>query len=113
MIRNTANICDSIRNERGMDCVILSYFGETSEDNWVLTYPMCQVAVSQQVEQDEAKKKAVNEVLMAIFSEEDQKHVAAGTSVLSYNKEVKITPTEPLQYVQDCISSNIKTSAAT
>ncbi|MGN1339203.1 MAG: 5'-nucleotidase C-terminal domain-containing protein [Oscillospiraceae bacterium] len=106
MIRNTANICDSIRNERGMDCVILPYFGETSEDNWVLTYPMCQLAVSQNVEKDEAKKKAVNDVLMAIFSEEGQKHVAAGTSVLSYNKEVKITPTEPLQYVQDCISSN-------
>ena len=32
MIRNTANICDSIRDERGMNCVILPYFGETSED---------------------------------------------------------------------------------
>lgn len=106
MIRNTANICDSIKNERGMNCVILPYFGETSEDNWVLTYPMCQLAVSNQVEKDAAKKKAVNEVLLAIFSEEGQKHVAAGTSVLSYNKEVKITPTNALDYVQDCIESN-------
>lgn len=106
MIRNTANICDSIKNERGMNCVILPYFGETSEDNWVLTYPMCQLAVSNQVEKDSAKKKAVNEVLLAIFSEEGQKHVAAGTSVLSYNKEVKITPTNALDYVQDCIESN-------
>lgn len=106
MIRNTANICDSIKNERGMNCVILPYFGETSEDNWVLTYPMCQLAVSKKVEENEAKKKAVNEVLLAIFSEEGQKHVAAGTSVLSYNKEVKITPTNALDYVQDCIESN-------
>ncbi|MGN0679784.1 MAG: 5'-nucleotidase C-terminal domain-containing protein [Oscillospiraceae bacterium] len=106
MIRNTANICDSIKSERGMNCVILPYFGETSEDNWVLTYPMCQLAVSKNVEGNEAKKKAVNEVLLAIFSEEGQKHVAAGTSVLSYNKEVKITPTNALDYVQECINSN-------
>ncbi|MGN1422092.1 MAG: 5'-nucleotidase C-terminal domain-containing protein [Oscillospiraceae bacterium] len=106
MIRNTAAICDSIRDERGMNCVILPYFGETAEDNWVLTYPMCQVAVSNGFEGDEAKKAAVNEVLMAIFSDEGQKHVAAGTSVLSYNKEVKINPSPALDYVQDCISSN-------
>lgn len=106
MIRNTANICDSIKVERDMNCVILPYFGETSEDNWVLTYPMCQVAVSNAVEEDEAKKAAVNDVLMAIFSEEGQKHVAAGTSVLSYNKEVKINPSPALDYVKDCINSN-------
>lgn len=106
MIRNTANICDSIKSERGMNCVILPYFGETSEDNWVLTYPMCQLAVSKKAVENDAKKKAVNEVLLAIFSEEGQKHVAAQTSVLSYNKEVKITPTNALDYVQDCINSN-------
>ena len=106
MVRNTAALADNITQERGINSVILPYFGETSEDNWLLTYPMCQLAVSNQVEQDESKKKAVMEVLTAIFSEEGQKHVAAGTSVLSYNKEVKITPSNALEYVQDCIESN-------
>ena len=106
MIRNTAALADHITVERGMNSVILPYFGQTSEDNWLLTYPMCQVAVSKQVEEDEAKREAVMEVLMAMFSEEGQKHVAAGTSVLSYNKEVNITPTDSLRYVQDCINSN-------
>ena len=106
MFRNTAALADNIMKEDGMTCVMLPYFGETAQDNWLLTYPMCQLAVSSQVEQDEAKKAAVMEVLLAIFSEEGQKHVAAGTSVLSYNKEVKITPTDSLQYVQDCIDSN-------
>ncbi len=106
MVRNTAALADNITQERGINSVILPYFGETSEDNWLLTYPMCQLAVSNQVEQDESKKKAVMEVLTAIFSEEGQKHVAAGTSVLSYNKEVKITPSKALEYVQDCIESN-------
>ena len=106
MIRNTAALADNITVERGMNSVILPYFGQTSEDNWLLTYPMCQVAVSKQVEEDEAKREAVMEVLMAMFSEEGQKHVAAGTSVLSYNKEVNISPTDSLRYVQDCINSN-------
>ena len=106
MVRNTAALADDITTERGINSVILPYFGETSEDNWLLTYPMCQLAVSKKVEEDEAKEDAVLKVLSAIFSEEGQKHVAAGTSVLSYNKEVNITPTPALQYVQDCISSN-------
>lgn len=106
MIRSTAAMADQIREDRGINSVILPYFGETSQDNWVLTYPMCQLAVSRTVEEDEAKKAAVMDVLMAILSEEGQKHVAAGTSVLSYNKEVKIDPTDALQYVQDCIDSN-------
>ena len=106
MVRNTAALADNITQERGTRSVILPYFGETSDDNWLLTYPMCQLAVSKEVEKDEAKRAAVMEVLLAIFSEEGQKHVAAGTSVLSYNKEVKINPTPALEYVQDCIDRN-------
>ena len=46
MIRSTAAMADGIREENDINCVILPCFGETSEDNWVLTYPMCQLAVS-------------------------------------------------------------------
>ena len=106
MFRSTAALADSIMSENDITCVVLPYFGETSEDNWLLTYPMCQLAVAKSVEEDEAKKDAVLEVLSAVFSDEGQKHVAAGTSVLSYNKEVKITPTASLEYVKDCIDSN-------
>ena len=106
MIRNTAALADNIAKEDGINSVILPYFGETEQDSWLLTYPMCQLAVSQRVEEDEAKREAVMEVLLAIFSEEGQKAVAAGTSVLSYNKEVNISASPALQYVQDCINSN-------
>ena len=106
MIRNTAALADNITKEDGTNSVILPYFGETSEDNWLLTYPMCQLAVSRKVEEDEAKKAAMMEILMAIFSEEGQKAVAAGTSVLSYNKEVNISSSPALQYAQEYIDSN-------
>ena len=106
MIRNTAALADNITKEDGITCVMLPYFGQTSQDNWLLTYPMCQLAVSRRVAEDPAKEAAVMDILMAIFSEEGQKHVAAGTSMLSYNKEVKISSTPALQHVQDCIDSN-------
>ncbi|MBO5155499.1 MAG: hypothetical protein J6C00_14275 [Eubacterium sp.] len=106
MIRNTAALADNITKEDGLNSVILPYFGDTSEDNWILTYPMCQLAVSDKVEEDEAKKKAVMEILLAIFSEEGQKAVAAGTSVLSYNKEVNISASPSIQYSQEYIDSN-------
>ena len=86
MVRATASMADSITKENGVNCIMLPYYGETSKDNWLLTYPMCQLAVSKEVEKDAAKKEAVMKVLSAIFSEEGQRHVAAGTSVLSYNK---------------------------
>ncbi|MBP3522153.1 MAG: extracellular solute-binding protein [Clostridia bacterium] len=106
MIRATAAMAESITAEYGVHSVILPYFGETAQDNWVLTYPMCQLAVSKRVEEDEAKKAAVMEVLLAIFSDDGQRAVAAGASVLSYNKEVSITPAPSLAYVLDCIDSN-------
>lgn len=106
MTCNTAALADNITDERGITSVILPYFGETSRDNWLLTYPMCQLAVSSRVEKDAAKKAAVMEVLLAIFSEEGQKHVAAGTSVLSYNKEVNITSSPSMEHVMDVIQSN-------
>ena len=106
MIRNTATLADDITQEDGLNCVMLPYFGETAEDNWLLTYPMCQLAVSREVEKDDAKKAAVMEVLLAIFSEEGQKHVAAGTSMLSYNKEVNLSTSGSLLHCQDVIDRN-------
>ena len=106
MIRATATMAEELTAEYGAQSVILPYFGETAQDNWVLTYPMCQLAVSKRVEEDEAKKNAVMEILLAIFSEEGQRAAAAGSSVLSYNKEVSISPTPSLNAVEGCIDSN-------
>ena len=106
MFRNTATLADDLTKEDGTNCVMLPYFGETEEDNWLLTYPMCQLAVSKEVEKNEAKKEAVMEILLAIFSEEGQKHVAAGTSMLSYNKEVNLSTSGSLLHCKDVIDRN-------
>lgn len=105
IMRGTANDC-SAANQKGMNCVMLPYFGETESENWVLTYPMCQLAVSKHVDEDAAKKEAVMRVVNAIFSEAGQSRLSSGNSVLSYNKEVSFEMGKPFERIRSCIESN-------
>lgn len=106
MIRTTAGIADVMPDQYGFNASILPYFGETANDSWLLTYPMCQAAVSNTVAQDEAKLAAVLKVLEAVYSAEGQSKMAGGAAVLSYNKEINITSSTSLEQVADIISAN-------
>ena len=106
MIRTTAGIADVMPDQYGFNASILPYFGETANDSWLLTYPMCQAAVSSTVAQDEAKLAAVLKVLEAVYSAEGQSKMAGGAAVLSYNKEINITSSTSLEQVADIISAN-------
>lgn len=106
IIRGTASDCAVIKQEYGLHTAMLPYFGETSEDSWLLTYPTCQVAVNKTVEQDERKNDAVMRVLEAMFSEEGQRKAATSNAVLSYNKNVHIELNDAFDQVKDCVSRN-------
>lgn len=106
IMRGTASDCAVFRKESGMNTVMLPYFGDTSDDNWLLTYPTCQVAVNKDVEQDKKKSDAVSRVLEAMFSEEGQRHVAMDNAVLSYNKNVNIEISNVFSQVRYCIERN-------
>ncbi len=106
IIRGTASDCTILRKDNGMNTVMLPYFGETSEDNWLLTYPTCQVAVNKAVEQDVKKTEAVSRVLEAIFSSEGHIRVASNRAVLSYNKNLNIEISDVFSEVRDCIDRN-------
>lgn len=106
IMRGTANDCVLANQQNGMNCVMLPYFGETDEDNWLLTYPIYQAAVNKRVEQDSSKNEAVMKVLEAMFSEEGQRLMASGAAVLSYNKNVNIEISDSLEMVKDCVERN-------
>ena len=106
IMRGTANDCAVTKKENGINCVMLPYFGEESKDNWILTYPMCQLAVSKSVEQDPVKLEATLRVLEAIFSTEGQGHLASGASVLSYNKNIDLGMGDVLSVIMDCVDRN-------
>ena len=106
MMRTTAAVADAMPGTYGFNTAVLPYFGETDKDGWLLTYPMCQMAVSNAAAQDEAKLAAVLRVLQAMYSAEGQRELAAGGSVLSYNKEVDITSSKALEHDDDIIAAN-------
>lgn len=105
IMRGTANDCAAV-NQSGMNCVMLPYFGETEKDNWVLTYPMCQLAVAKHVGENADKKAAIQRVLAAVFSQEGQSELSSGSAVLSYNQTVNFEMGKPFDRIMDCIESN-------
>lgn len=106
IMRGTASDCAVFRKESGMNTVMLPYFGDTSDDSWLLTYPTCQVAVNKDVAQNQKKNDAVMQVLEAMFSEEGQRRTAVDNAVLSYNKNVDIEINDVFSQVRDCMKRN-------
>ena len=106
MIRGTATDCEMFRENQGINCVMLPFFGETAEDSWLLTYPHCQVAVNRQVGQNPEKNAAVQRVLSAMFSQEGQSRLEPSSALLSYNKHVQTDLGNALSMVGDCVRRN-------
>ena len=106
IMRGTASDCAVLRKENDMNTVMLPYFGETSDDNWLLTYPTCQVAVNKAVEQDKKKSDAVSRVLEAMFGSDGHLRVASDQAVLSYNKNLDIDISDVFSQVKECIDRN-------
>ena len=106
MYRATAHDATTIKELNGINTAMLPYYGETENDNWILTYPMFQVAVSNKVKEDPEKEKAVMDILSAMFSKEGQMRAACDISFLSYNKTVDIEPTDVMKYIIPEIESN-------
>ena len=106
ILRGTGSDCTVLNETEHMNCAMLPYFGETAEDNWLLTYPTFQVAVSNGVQKDKAKTEAVMKVLDAMFSEEGQRAASVNNAVLSYNRDVDMDLGTAYSKVRDCVSSN-------
>ena len=106
MLRGTGNDCVNLDSITDINCVMLPYYGDTSEDNWILTYPMYQIAVNKNVEQDEKKYKIIMEVLRAMFSETGQTKAATGSVVLSYNGASNLETNKCFEPLNDCIKKN-------
>lgn len=105
IMRGTVTDCEGM-NSQGLNCVMLPYFGERESDNWILTYPMCQLAVAKHVGEDSAKKNAVLRVLNAIFSQEGQTKLSSGTAVLTYSQAFNFELDKPFERIMDCIEGN-------
>ena len=59
----------------GVDAVFLPYFGQDGEQ-WLLTYPAFQVALTKDLESDKSRKEKAMPVLNVMLSEESQNNLA-------------------------------------
>lgn len=95
VVRNTAAVCaDLAITNPELDPVMIPYYGETDNDNWILTYPTYQVAVSKKVEENSRKKEIVLDMLSLMLSEEGELATVQGAPLLSYTmtNQLELSP---------------------
>lgn len=72
-----------------MDAVFLPYLGQNGEQ-WLLTYPQFQVAMSRELEQDDARQENAMRVLSVMLSEEAQNILSKGGDVVTYSQNLNL-----------------------
>ncbi|MGN1188847.1 MAG: hypothetical protein ACI4SL_00460, partial [Candidatus Ornithospirochaeta sp.] len=92
--RNTAAACADLAETTDLDAVMLPYYGEIENDNWILTYPTYQLAVSKKVEENPKKKHIVLDMVSLMLSEEGELATVQGAPLLSYTmtNQVELSP---------------------
>ncbi|MCM1097532.1 MAG: ABC transporter substrate-binding protein [Ruminococcus flavefaciens] len=92
------------------NCVLLPYFGDTAENNWLLTSPRFCTALSGELDEKgkEKKKELALKVLAAMYSEEGYKAMSSeGYSyMLPYNRGVNLSLPESVENLRDVIEAN-------
>lgn len=91
-------------NERNTDeFIILPYFGDTPEQNWILTYPYFQAAMNKNSEVD-------SDLLMDIFTymlgQDVQDSLGMKTNVVSYTNAVTVEMDESLDEIKTYVDQN-------
>lgn len=89
LMRGTGNDVIAF-NKNGMNVCMLPYFGETSDENWLLTYPSFNVAVNKKVAADKEHEELVMRVLDVMFSEGAQSVLAGNHDMIPYNTGVNL-----------------------
>lgn len=105
MVRGTTNDIDDY-SEYG-NIVMLPYFGETEDDNWLLTQPAFHVALNGRLAEDEERQGMALEVLEVMLSAEAMDILAEEYLYIQpYNQENAAQVPEMLQNLAPLIDAN-------
>ena len=92
--------------DEGINTTFLPFFQENGE-KWLMTTPYFQVALNQDLTQDETRRKNAMKVLSTMLSEDAQKRIISdGQDLLSYSQDVNLHLTEYLEDVKPVIEEN-------
>ncbi len=92
--------------DEGINTTFLPFFQENSE-KWLMTTPYFQVALNQNLTQDETRRKSAMKVLSTMLSEDAQNRIISdGQDLLSYSQDVDLQLTEYLKDVKPVVEEN-------
>lgn len=91
--------------KNGVDAVFLPYLGQNGEQ-WLLTYPQFQVAMSRDLEQDAARQEKALRVLSVMLSEEAQNILSKGGDVITYSQNVNLELSPYLDNLKPLLEQN-------
>ena len=100
----SANV--KILEDEGIDTAFLPFFGQDGQQ-WLMTTPYFQVALSRSLEQDSARRAKAMQVLHVMLSEDAQNRIVYdGQDILSYSQNVSLRLTDYLEDVRPVIEQN-------
>lgn len=107
MIRGTGAIAAECIQKFGMEVAALPYFGSSEQENWALTYPVFQAAISVGAARDEEHKALTLKVLDAMMSEGAQKILNLNSGAqISYNKDISLPLPQEMSKMEPLIDQN-------
>ena len=101
---SSANV--KILQDEGIDTTFLPFFGQDGQQ-WLMTTPYFQVALSRNLEQDSTRRDKAMQVLHVMLSEEAQNRIVYdGQDILSYSQNVSLRLTDYLEDVRPVVEQN-------
>ncbi len=101
---SSANV--KILQDEGIDTTFLPFFGQDGQQ-WLMTTPYFQVALSRNLEQDGNRRDKAMQVLRVMLSEEAQNRIVYdGQDILSYSQNVSLRLTDYLEDVRPVVEQN-------
>ena len=101
---SSANV--KILQDEGIDTTFLPFFGQDGQQ-WLMTTPYFQVALSRNLEQDGNRRDKAMQVLRVMLSEEAQNRIVYdGQDILSYSQNVRLRLTDYLEDVRPVVEQN-------
>ncbi|MCM1134613.1 MAG: ABC transporter substrate-binding protein [Clostridium sp.] len=93
-------------SEAGRETVLMPYYGETEEENWYLTYPSFQIAVSVSAQESPERERLILDIMEAMLGEEGLRKISANQNMVPYNSGVTIDLSPAMSGIQPYIDSN-------
>lgn len=91
--------------DQGMDTIFQPFFNQDGEQ-WLMTTPYFNIALSKTLDQDATRREKAIKVLNVMLSPEAQNIVCNRQDTLSYSQEVPLRFTEALQDVRPVVEEN-------